>query len=473
MWRMRNATLRDKYIGAWIPDEDLEPLALHTRAVGDGTVYEMPIAVRERLGGYTIDFKNLDMLRYKMNPVVLWGHNSWTTPIGKGEGATPVRLENGRLIARWSFAKDDEYAAKIENLFIQKVVRAASIGVDEDKDGEQTLLEWSLVTLPMDKDCVVREYRRWERSGGGLVVPSTITQILRAGGAKDLDDEAHHNDQPDDREKALEDRVVSRLSDDLKGLLATRQADPPAGVGTDDDVNAMVQDLREDVNAAGELLKRLAKKVEEEPQGSQRDALADKVGEMVTLLRDVAASTAELSRQAPNTDPPADPPPGDPPPTDPPTDGLAEIRALVEALTNKIDDVAAELKTVKEQRTDPPPTDPPADPPPTDPPAQTEEQIRAAINGAADEYKELLGESYDASKAKTVMDVLRAAAGDEITGDRDEVYLRGALDQIKQRRADAGGRPPNPSPESPSKRTAPVDIMELRRMRRAEAALTR
>ena len=465
MWRMRKATLRDKYIGAWIPDEDLEPLELHTRAVGDGTVYEMPIAVKERLGGYTIDFKNLNMARYKMNPVVLWGHNSWTTPIGKGEGATPVRLENGRLIARWSFAKDDEYAAKIENLFIQKVVRAASIGVDEDKDGEQTLLEWSLVTIPMDKDCVVREYRRWERSGGGLVVPSTITQILRAGGAKDLDDEEHHNDQPDDREKALEDRVVSRLSDELKGLL-TRQADPPGGTGsgTDDDVTTQVNELREEMNAAGGLLKRLAEKVDREPAGTQRDALSDKIGEMVTLLRDM--------KDGINRQPPADPP-ADPPPTDPPSDGLAEIRALVEGLTTKIDDVSAELKTVKEQRTDPPPTDPPADPPPTDPPAQTEEQIRAAINETADEYKELLGESYDSSKAKTVMEVLRAAAGDEITGDRDEVYLRGALDQIKQRRAEAGGPPPSPSPESPSKRTAPVDINELRRMRRAEAALTR
>jgi HK97 family phage prohead protease len=100
--------------------------------------------------------------------LVLWAHDDWSPPIGRGVN---VRTENGVLKSAVEFAPRDAYplADTVYQLIKGKFINAASVGFVPIKyqfvEGpdrpwgidfiEQELLEWSVVSIPANPDCLV------------------------------------------------------------------------------------------------------------------------------------------------------------------------------------------------------------------------------------------------------------------------------------------------------------------------------
>jgi HK97 family phage prohead protease len=147
---------------------------------------------------------------FEKNPVVLWAHDDSIPAIGR---AANVRVEGGRLKSRAVFAERDVHplADTIYQLIKARFIGAASVGwvpleykfVEGGDRGfgidylEQELLEWSVVNIPANPDCLVGA--RWlgidtspliawaERAldqGGMTLIPRAEIEALRkAAGA--------------------------------------------------------------------------------------------------------------------------------------------------------------------------------------------------------------------------------------------------------------------------------------------------
>jgi HK97 family phage prohead protease len=105
---------------------------------------------------------------FERNPVVLWAHDDSIPAIGR---AANVRVEGGRLKSRATFAERDVHplADTVYQLIKGRFIDAASVGwipleykfVDDSDRGfgidflEQELLEWSVVNIPANPDCLV------------------------------------------------------------------------------------------------------------------------------------------------------------------------------------------------------------------------------------------------------------------------------------------------------------------------------
>ncbi len=147
---------------------------------------------------------------FEKNPVVLWAHDDSIPAIGR---AGNVRTEGGRLKSRAVFAERDVHplADTVYQLIKGRFIGAASVGwipleykfVEDGERGfgidflEQELLEWSVVNIPANPDCLVgarslgidtKPLIAWaERTldqGGMALIPRTELETLRkAAGA--------------------------------------------------------------------------------------------------------------------------------------------------------------------------------------------------------------------------------------------------------------------------------------------------
>lgn len=84
-----------------------------------------------------------DLVRYSLNPVVLYGHRSWELPIGHAEN---VRVEKRKLLARLYFVdeKANPLAEQIWQGIVQKSIRAVSVGF-RSKAGESREIDGKFV----------------------------------------------------------------------------------------------------------------------------------------------------------------------------------------------------------------------------------------------------------------------------------------------------------------------------------------
>ncbi len=116
----------------------------------------------------TIAVEGWQTENFEKNPVVLWAHDDSIPAIGR---AADVRVERGRLKSRAVFAERDVHplAETIYQLIKARFIGAASVGwipleykfVEGGDRGfgidylEQELLEWSVVNIPANPDCLV------------------------------------------------------------------------------------------------------------------------------------------------------------------------------------------------------------------------------------------------------------------------------------------------------------------------------
>jgi len=97
---------------------------------------------------------------YQKNPVILYGHDYSTLPVGKAER---VYVEDNSLKFDIKFA-DTSFAKDVFNLFADKILNAFSVGFIPKKFGvsgqdaydimEQELLELSVVTVPANPEAL-------------------------------------------------------------------------------------------------------------------------------------------------------------------------------------------------------------------------------------------------------------------------------------------------------------------------------
>lgn len=117
--------------------------------------------------GLDLRMSGLVLDRYRLNPVVMFGHDYYgrgSLPIGRAEN---VRVEGDELLADTIFDLDDEFAATVDRKYRGGFLNAVSVGFDirgiDPKTGvvdEWELIEYSAVPVPLDPDAVVKSGRQ-------------------------------------------------------------------------------------------------------------------------------------------------------------------------------------------------------------------------------------------------------------------------------------------------------------------------
>lgn len=99
--------------------------------------------------GEVIKLDGWELEHYRNSPVVLWGHDHHTLPIGM---ATSVEAIDGKMIASGKFAPH-EHAQTIRKLYDMGMMRATSVGfIEKEREGnlitKAELIEFSFVSVP-------------------------------------------------------------------------------------------------------------------------------------------------------------------------------------------------------------------------------------------------------------------------------------------------------------------------------------
>jgi len=108
--------------------------------------------------GEVLELDKWDFANFKKNPVMLWGHDHMSKPIGKVKN---LRVEDKKLKFEPEFAKTEE-GEEVRYLFEDEFLKTVSVGfhpiekvVDGTKQIMRELLEISAVALPANTNAVV------------------------------------------------------------------------------------------------------------------------------------------------------------------------------------------------------------------------------------------------------------------------------------------------------------------------------
>ncbi len=136
--------------------------------------------------GDDIDQEGWDFSNFQKNPVVLWGHDYSSLPVGKNVGLQ-VKWKTS-LYAKTLFASFNEKAMEVYKFYENKFLNAWSVGflpksweVKEDEKGtfigfhfaNQELMEYSAVPVPAHPDAVGEMARK------GLIDPY-VAKLLKS-----------------------------------------------------------------------------------------------------------------------------------------------------------------------------------------------------------------------------------------------------------------------------------------------------
>ena len=138
-----------------------------------------------------LDPSGADLKPFRKNPVVMFGHDYWSTPIAK---ALWVKQDNKGLVSKMEFA-ETEFAEEVFKLYQGGFMNAFSVGFIpkkwEDGDGKKQptrkytdweLLEYSAVSVPANPDALVLAVQK------GFLSEKTKIEI-EEGNAKTKDDD--------------------------------------------------------------------------------------------------------------------------------------------------------------------------------------------------------------------------------------------------------------------------------------------
>jgi HK97 family phage prohead protease len=143
----------------------------------------------------TIDPKGWKLDQYLANPVVLWMHDMWSPPLARSKSV--VADDSGLVaVAQWVDRAVYPLAGTVADMVRGGFLNAASVSWDADKYAynekrggidflEQTLLEWSIVTVPGNADALVQR----ARAEGINMDPMRefAERVMRATGSKDAE----------------------------------------------------------------------------------------------------------------------------------------------------------------------------------------------------------------------------------------------------------------------------------------------
>lgn len=128
---------------------------------GGDPMITITTAARDRDGDEVVP-EGAELTAYLRNPVVLFGHDYRSLPVGTTTGLDVVPGVGIR--ASWRWLDDDAFAARVRNAWDKGALRAASIGfipVASEPNGrggrkftKWEFIEWSLVAVPANAEAV-------------------------------------------------------------------------------------------------------------------------------------------------------------------------------------------------------------------------------------------------------------------------------------------------------------------------------
>lgn len=258
------------------------------RAANDAATESRFIDIERRAVDYVCSTDTLDshgtvlrqnwrLDRYARNPVVLFAHNSRSIPVGT---ASNVRVENGRLMARVTFADGEvcEEAEECWRAVKAGLLRGISVGFlahssrwETEGDVERfvlddlELLELSVCAVPSNPDTLAQR--------------SALTTLR----AQALAQRTAPKDSPamtPEEIKALRDEVISRAANEtrLSADLASRDADLTSARTSLEAARTDLTAARADAEAQRSLVAKL--NAEADALKARADAAEDKVARL-------------------------------------------------------------------------------------------------------------------------------------------------------------------------------------------------
>lgn len=157
-------------------------VAPEVKELEDGSYTIVISTDSEDRDGDVVEQDGWEFNNYLLNPIVLFGHDYRSVPIGMTNELT---REGGKTIANFTFrepANEHDPVLPVRSAWDQGMLRAASVGfrikdwepLDEDDDNwfaprrytKQELLEWSIVPIPSNQDALRREFEAFLKSIG-------------------------------------------------------------------------------------------------------------------------------------------------------------------------------------------------------------------------------------------------------------------------------------------------------------------
>ena len=174
-----------------------------TKEATDTGSFEVVISTADvDRAGETIDQNGWELDNYLKNPVVLWGHDYWSLPIGITD---EIKVEGGNLIAKGRFAPADAnpFAQQVRKLYDLKIVRTTSVGfIAREVDGQlikkAELLEFSFVPVPANPYALsLREIKEFSLDTDMLTLKGIVILPKAEGDPCTTDDDKEGTMKPD------------------------------------------------------------------------------------------------------------------------------------------------------------------------------------------------------------------------------------------------------------------------------------
>lgn len=142
-----------KELVAAISTDEIKAFVAKTLEAQDAGTFEVIISTNDvDRSGDVVDQAGWDLANYKNNPVVLYGHDYYSLPIGICES---IEVVGNNLVAKGRFAPADAnpFAQQVRKLYDLKILRTTSVGfIVKETEGNRItkaeLLEFSFVPVP-------------------------------------------------------------------------------------------------------------------------------------------------------------------------------------------------------------------------------------------------------------------------------------------------------------------------------------
>ena len=241
-------------IGAIVKAQPMQDFIATTKAAtdDDAGTFEVVISTNNvDRQGEAVDQNGWDLEHYNNNPVVLFGHDYYSLPVGVCDS---IELVDGKLIAKGRFApmEANPFAQQVRKLYDLKIMRATSVGfIVKEAVGnvitKAELLEFSFVPVPANPYAL--SMRQVNELGIDLSMLSTKGVDLKfVGPDNTTDEEATPPADPAPETPAEETPATETPAEE------TPAADPAAETPAEEkDATDPAEDPAEDTDAAKQI----------------------------------------------------------------------------------------------------------------------------------------------------------------------------------------------------------------------------
>lgn len=168
--------------------------------------------------GEVIDQSGWMLENYMKNPVILFGHDYWSLPVGI---ATEAKVTKEGLLIKGKFAseKANPFAQQVRRLYDEKIMRAVSVGfiplefdpTDDRKIIKAELLELSFVPVPANQEALT--VRQLLETAGVAAKSINLDRLYgKVKHTEPTEEEPKDEDKEEKEEKADEEKADEKAT---------------------------------------------------------------------------------------------------------------------------------------------------------------------------------------------------------------------------------------------------------------------